>query len=326
MTARIDTVAVVVTVRDGVPAVGATDALGVAVEVVDDPTNDLTVVCVGSGADRGAVALADAGFADLPVHLAEAGPFAPGAWAAALAPHLTHADVVLLPGSADGRDLAPRLAAEVDRPLYAGVLALDAERAVLARASGRAMAEARWDLPVVATLQPGVVGAPRTDAAEPVAPVPLDGFSVGPTDRDVTLLEVAEADAATMDLAESPFILGAGIGLGTEESVTALGDVAAALDASVGATRVVTDEGWLPHERQIGTTGVVVHPRVYVAFGISGAVQHTAGLGDPDHVITVNTDPHCPMMQLSDLAIVADAPSVVDELRRRLAPDTGEAP
>jgi electron transfer flavoprotein alpha subunit len=76
----------------------------------------------------------------------------------------------------------------------------------------------------------------------------------------------------------------------------------------------VTDRGWLGHERQIGTTGVVVAPRLYVALGISGAVQHTSGLNDPEHVISVNTDPHCPMMQLAELAIVSDANAVLDEL------------
>ena len=84
----------------------------------------------------------------------------------------------------------------------------------------------------------------------------------------------------------------------------------------MGATRVITDRGWVGHQRQIGTTGVVVDPRVYVAFGISGAVQHTAGLGAPDHIVSVNTDPHCPMMQLADLALVSDANVVLDELER----------
>ena len=86
----------------------------------------------------------------------------------------------------------------------------------------------------------------------------------------------------------------------------------------MGATRVITDRGWVGHERQIGTTGVVVDPTLYLAFGISGAVQHTAGLGDPDHIISVNTDPHCPMMQMADLAIVSDANAVLDELDRLL--------
>jgi electron transfer flavoprotein alpha subunit len=86
----------------------------------------------------------------------------------------------------------------------------------------------------------------------------------------------------------------------------------------MGATRVITDRGWVSHERQIGTTGVVVDPRLYVAFGISGAVQHTAGLGNPDQVISINTDPHCPMMTMADLAVVADANATLDELLARL--------
>ncbi|MDQ3390530.1 MAG: FAD-binding protein, partial [Actinomycetota bacterium] len=101
---------------------------------------------------------------------------------------------------------------------------------------------------------------------------------------------------------------------------------AAALGASIGTTRVVTDRGWLPHQRQIGTTGVVVDPELYMAFGISGAVQHTTGLGDPDHIISVNTDPHCPMMQLADVAIVADANEVIAELARLLAAGGERAP
>ncbi|NLA35039.1 MAG: electron transfer flavoprotein subunit alpha, partial [Actinobacteria bacterium] len=68
------------------------------------------------------------------------------------------------------------------------------------------------------------------------------------------------------------------------------------------------------HDRQIGTTGVVVNPDLYLAFGISGAVQHTAGLGHPDHIVSVNTDPHCPMMAMADLAVVADANATLDAL------------
>ena len=97
--------------------------------------------------------------------------------------------------------------------------------------------------------------------------------------------------------------------------------VGAAVGASVGATRVVTDRGWMPHARQIGTTGVVVDPDLYLAFGISGAVQHTSGLGNPAHIISVNTDGHCPMMQLADLAITADANATLDELERLLGGD-----
>ncbi len=315
------TVTVVVPVRAGEPAAGATDALGLALDLTGDP-GALTAVLVGSGTDDAAAALADADFADVAMRLAEAGDFAPGAWAAALAatPTLTDADVVLAAASADGRDLAPRLAAELARPLVAGVVTLDSRRALVPRAAGRAQAEVRITLPLVATCQTGVGAAPRTTIGEPVAPSALEGFAVaGPPAVDATVLEVAAADAATMDLSEAPFIIGVGAGVGTAAAVDTLRDITEHLDASLGATRVVTDEGWVHHDRQIGTTGVVVDPRTYVAFGISGAVQHTAGLGNPDQVISVNTDPHCPMMQLSDLAIVADAPAVITELQHRLA-------
>ena len=130
----------------------------------------------------------------------------------------------------------------------------------------------------------------------------------------VRSLDVAPPDASTMDLAEAPRIVGGGAGLADGTKFEQLGDVATALDASMGVTRVITDRGWAGHERQIGTTGVVVDPRLYISFGISGAVQHTSGLGQPDHIISVNTDAHCPMMQMSDLAIVSDANQVLDEL------------
>ena len=80
----------------------------------------------------------------------------------------------------------------------------------------------------------------------------------------------------------------------------------------------MTDRGWLGHERQIGTTGVVIAPALYLAFAVSGAVQHTAGIGAPAHVVSVNTDPYCPMMALADLAVVSDANAVVEELHRLL--------
>lgn len=128
-----------------------------------------------------------------------------------------------------------------------------------------------------------------------------------------------------MDLSEATSILGGGAGLGGADDYELLARVAEALGASVGATRVVTDQGTLGHERQIGTTGVVVNPDRYVAFGISGAVQHTAGLGSPDLVVSVNTDSHAPMMAMADLALTADAPAVLRALARALGLEVAEA-
>ena len=145
-----------------------------------------------------------------------------------------------------------------------------------------------------------------------------------PCAGSVTPVELLDADPATVDLAEAPRIVSGGAGLDSPERFVQLAAVAGALHASVGTTRVVTDRGWLPHQRQIGTTGVVVSPELYVAFGLSGAVQHTSGIGSPRHIVSVNTDAHCPMMRRADVAIVADANAVIDHLDAALAAQGGQ--
>jgi electron transfer flavoprotein alpha subunit len=251
------------------------------------------------------------------VRAVELGAYAPGTWAARLAPVLRGEAVVVLPSSPDGRDLAPRLAHVLDRTLYAGAVEIDSDTVTVSRGAGLELHTFRPGRPFVATLQPGV----RDPLApgEPVAVVDVTaeaapGQSVPGTVRDASVADVFPPDVATMDLSEAPRIFGGGAGLDSADRFVQLARVAATLDAAMGATRVITDRNWVGHERQIGTTGVVVDPDLYLAFGVSGAVQHTSGLGTPHHVISVNTDPHCPMMQMSDLAVVADANAVLDEL------------
>ena len=132
-----------------------------------------------------------------------------------------------------------------------------------------------------------------------------------------------QPEPSTADLAEARRIVGGGAGLvpaGADGAAVMrlLAEVGSALEASAGATRVVTDAGWMSYDRQIGTTGVAVSPELYVAFGISGAAQHVGGLGAPEHVVSINTDPSCPMTAMADLGIVADAPAVLAELADRL--------
>ncbi|HQV56591.1 MAG TPA: mycofactocin-associated electron transfer flavoprotein alpha subunit, partial [Ilumatobacteraceae bacterium] len=226
--------------------------------------------------------------------------------------------VVILPGSADGRDLAPRLAAALGRELHGGATRIQAQRIDLVRRGGTVMQTITPTLPFVATLVPGVRGVAVTADAEAPRRITLS-VAVDNSHADAESVQVLAPDASTMDLAESPRIVGGGGGLDHPDRFATLDRVARSLGASVGATRVVTDRGWVRHERQIGTTGVVVDPQLYVALAISGAVQHTAGLGHPEHIIAVNTDPFCPMMQMADLAIVSDANAVVNELATALA-------
>lgn len=306
MPANIPAVAVIVA-RDGELPAGAdetvTEAGGAA-------------LVLGSGT-RQAAGLLDAASR---VWLLERTSVVPGAVAAALAPVLSGVPMVLLPGSPDGRDLAPRLAVALGRPLLAGAVRCAPDEVELTRLDDRLSLRVAVDGPVVVTLRPGFRGRPEqvTQAQLTALEVPKDS-----TVHDAESIEVLQPEPSTVDLAEARRILGGGAGLvpaGVDgaAAMRLLAQVADALGASAGATRIVTDAGWMSYDRQIGTTGVAVSPELYVAFGISGAAQHVGGLGAPEHVVSVNTDPSCPMTLMADLGIVADAPAVLAELAERL--------
>lgn len=309
MNAQADLIAVV-PVRDGVLPAGGLEALS--------ESRGLAVL-VGTDLDTAA---ADAHGVATRLILAPTTSCAPRVLAAAAAAALDgHAPLasVIVPASPDGRDLAPLLARHLDRNLFAGATEVSPHRVRAARQGGLAIAQFDVHRPFVATLQPGVRGIDEValDRPDIVRLAEFDGSS-----SSVTTIEVLPPDVSTMDLAEAPRIIGGGAGLDGAERFERLSAIAKTLDASMGVTRVITDRGWVSHERQIGTTGVVVDPRLYISFGISGAVQHTSGLGQPDHIISVNTDAHCPMMQMSDLAIVADANEVLDALATKLSIET----
>jgi len=287
----------VIPVRDGVLPAGAGETA--------DECGD-RVLLIGSGTTAAAAHLTGQ------ITLCEVGDYRPGAWAEVLAEALAAESIIVLPSSPDGRDLAPRLAAALDRPLFAGSVQVSDERVVMARGGGLTMHTSIAPDAFVATLQVGVRGADPV-REHPTTEARTIDVEAG-TAPDAAVEQVLPPDAATMDLAEASRIVGGGAGLAGSEQFNQLAALGARVGASVGATRVITDRGWIEHERQIGTTGVVVDPRLYLAFGISGAVQHTSGLGQPDHIVSVNTDAHCPMMQLADLAVVGDANEILTQL------------
>ena len=233
----------------------------------------------------------------------------------------------------------------MQRALLAGAVrvALEGDRPVadLLRVDGRVVVPASVPGPAVATLWPGSrsAGPTVTDEAgggrrrgrrgRRARPVGLDlgiGAPVGVA-AGVEPAGLVEPDPATMDLADARRVVAGGAGLvpagaGDDRAraiFSLLAEVAAALGAAAGATRVVTDAGWLGYERQIGTTGVALDPELYVALGISGASQHVGGIGDPARVVSVNIDPSCPMTGRADLGLVTDAPQLLVELAGRLA-------
>ncbi|NYE49228.1 electron transfer flavoprotein alpha subunit [Spinactinospora alkalitolerans] len=342
-------------VREGrLPAGG----LEVAAEAGD------AVILVGDGAAAAAAGLT----AGAPRVLAWETPgFRAGAWARVLAEVCAGFDAVLLPACPDGRDLAPRLAARLGRPLLAGAVEVGPGFAVLPRDGDRRSIRVGLTGPAVVTVRPGAgggaarggaggrgvrpqpgnlvgaagsrspilgsggVGSPPTPGAPSgTGAVGRVGLITAETDdagaHDAETIAVMAPDPATMDLSEAGRIVAGGAGLmGGEDGGAAafalLSEVATALAASTGATRVVTDAGLVPFERQIGTAGTMVSPVLYMAIGVSGAVQHLSGTGDPAHVVAVNLDPSCPMMAAADLGLVTDAPGLLAALARRLGVD-----
>jgi electron transfer flavoprotein alpha subunit len=299
----------VVVVRDGQLPAGAADTAAEA---------GGAVLVVGSGTGKAADELDAASH----IWLLEAPSAGLGALASTLAPALAAVDMILLPASPDGRDLAPRLAAILARPLLAGAVRCALGEVELARLDDRLSVRVGVDGPVLVTVLPGRQGTPVAAEGAPQVNV-LSLTAARHAGRDAESVEVLQPEPGVVDLAEAGRIVGGGAGLvaaGADGAAVMrlLADVGAALGASAGATRVVTDAGWMSYDRQIGTTGVSVNPELYIAFGISGAAQHIGGLGAPDHVVSVNTDPSCPMTAMADLGIVADAPAVLTELAKRL--------
>jgi electron transfer flavoprotein alpha subunit len=315
---RRDALAVLVA-RDGMLGAGAAET---AAEARDG------ALVVGTGAREAAATLpATTWWAELP------GGIGPGALAAALAPVLADVGLVLLPGSPDGRDLAPRLACTLARPLVAGALRVSVTEAgavaQVARLEDQVLIDVTVDGPAVATLVPGARSAPPTPVEAAWDSEPLALAFDGDHPPDAELLELLDPDPRTMDLADARRVLGGGAGLvprgaGLAQATAIFGlleSVAAALGASAGATRVATDAGWMGHERQIGTTGVTIAPDLYIAFGVAGASQHTGGLGEPEHVVSVNTDAASPMTAMADLGLVTDARALLVALAHRLGVD-----
>jgi electron transfer flavoprotein alpha subunit len=288
------------------------------------------VFLVGTGAEAAAASLVSA----TAVWCSETSTL-PAGLARGLAHALSDVSLIVLPASPDGRDLAPRLSAEMGRPLLAGAIRVRlgecaggptnrGARADLLRADGSVVVPVDCVGPAIATLMPGARGPAPTSDPPPVTRItfgPMSGQS-----RDAEILALLEPDPATMDLADATKVLGGGAGLvprgASDEQARAvfslLAEVAAALGGSAGATRVVTDAAWMAYDRQIGTTGVAIDPDLYVAFGVSGATQHVGGLGSPEHTVSVNTDPSCPMTAMANLGLVADAGGVLVELAVRL--------
>lgn len=256
------------------------------------------------------------------IHLVEDPGFAvsnPEAAAATAAAVIgeTGSRAAFFPASADGRDLAPRVAARLGVGLAADVTSFALEGGtVVARHpvyTGKAIATLRLTAtPAVLSLRPGAISPaehPGAGRVEPRAP------ALAPATARVVTTGVAARGSARLDLGEAPVVVAGGRGLRAAEHFALVEDLAAALgNAAVGATRAVTDDGWRDPADQIGQTGRLVSPDLYIAVGISGAVQHLAGMRTSRVIVAINRDKDAPIFKVADYGIVGDLFEVVPRL------------
>ena len=228
---------------------------------------------------------------------------------------------VLLPGSVAGRSLACRLAVKLGAGLATDVSAMDPAAGTVKRGvyGGSLQAEIEFKSEVrVLTLQAMVFPpAPRqAGRAGEVAELP---FSPAAARTEVVSFQAEEA--GEIDLGGAERIVSGGRGVGGAQGFAAVRDLAHALGAAVGASRAAVDSGWIPYRHQVGLTGRTVRPKLYVACGISGQIQHLAGMSNAGTIVAINTDPDCPLMQQASISVVGDMfeliPLVVAEVKKR---------
>ena len=227
-------------------------------------------------------------------------------------------NILLIGATTIGRDLAPRVSMRLNLGLTADCteLTIDPTDGSLLQTrpafGGNVMATIRtwYSRPQMATVRPGVMEAKRADGTSGYR---ITEKVIKLLDKDTltTVLELAREEKKGVNLCDATVIVAGGRGVGSKEGMGCLFSLAKALGGEVAGTRMVIEEGWLPVERQVGQTGQTVRPELYIACGISGAIQHRAGMLNSRYVIAVNKDERAPIFEVADWGIVGDLHEVV---------------
>lgn len=316
------------TEEDGRPKEVGLELLTPARELASQQGGTATAIVIGQTTDAAVAAAGTHGAGRiLVVQGQEYGHYSTDAYAAALGA-LAQRDTpscILIGATDNGRDLAPRVACRLGTGLTADCtgLALDPESGCVAWTrpafSGNLMATILCPQrrPQMGTVRPGVFPKPQPGPNR--AEVVQENIPIPPEQIRTQLLEfLPEPGEAAMPLDGAKIIVAGGRGVGGERGFALLRDLAQALGAAVGGSRAAVEAGWVPHSSQIGQTGKCVRPRLYLACGISGAVQHIAGMGRAEYIVAINKDPDAPIFKVAHCGVVGDLFEVVPALTRQI--------
>jgi len=228
------------------------------------------------------------------------------------------AEYIIFSDSSLGKDLAPRVAVKLNAGCLIDCVNLGAsDGSVIATRpiyAGKALMDVKVTSPIkVITIRPNVFKA-----------LPVDGVNLNQTTKDVTSPDLStkvvefKKSEGKMDVAEADIIVSGGRGLKAPENFKLVEELADALGAAVGASRAAVDAGWRPHREQVGQTGKTVSPSLYVACGISGAIQHLAGMSSSKYIVAINKDKEAPIFGVADYGIAGDVFEILPELTKEI--------
>jgi electron transfer flavoprotein alpha subunit len=228
---------------------------------------------------------------------------------------------VLLSGTSFGREISPCIAAKTDAAIVPDVVDFIPEDGGVSfkrpAYAGKCYTKVKTDGNVVVTLRPNVFKAVENNTDAAVEKITPDSVNISSNDFSVYVSDVAVA-SGKLDVAEADIIVSGGRGLRGPENFHIVESLAGVLGAAVGASRAVVDAGWRPHGEQVGQTGKTVSPSLYVACGISGAIQHLAGMSSSKFIVAINKDKDAPIFQVADYGIVGDVFEVLPVLTKEI--------
>lgn len=305
---------------------GQPTSLGLELAAKARQIGDVTAVFVGSVAEAAAATLGEHGVTHV-LHIDPADSLASAPVAHALAarieqgtPDLNVPDLILFGQAYDDRDVAGRLAARLGRSILSNAVDVSLNDDV--EAKHEIFGGTQVATSVLSGAKPHlVIVRPKSFTAEPVGGAPadverVDTPDVGRAAATITASHVEQREGPQLE--NAAVIVTGGRGLGSEENYALIESVAKPLKAATGATRAIVDAGWVPYAKQVGQTGKTVKPDVYIAAGVSGAMQHLVGMKDSKTIIAINKDPDAPIFGVADLGVVGDVHNVLPKLAEEL--------